>query len=131
MVPISPGKVVDSVQGQVSKAGLGHVKNSDVTTAAKTFEVLPEKESVPIFEVKGLAQKLYMAMARGLVYSSRRSNGAIRGIAATIGNLFVSHLKAAESLWSKNVATIEERDVCAAWDYVRRIMTELRSILFC
>lgn len=148
MVPLSATRVTDGIQGLSGKMGLGPVKPTEIVAACKTVQVLPDKESEPRQELKGLpwametftysCQKLYMSLGRGMVFSSRRASRdvarharPIRGLAATIGNLFVLHLKAADTLWSKSVSSMGQGNVCAAWDYVRRILSEIKSTVFC
>ncbi len=131
-----------------ARLGITYVESSEFSAASKSFQFLPEKEEAPRQEVKGLgwametfvyaSQKLYMSLGRGIIFSSRRHNrdpnryaSSARSLASTIGSLLALHLKAAESLWSRNVATMGNGKVSAAWDYIRRIVVEIQSTLFC
>lgn len=144
----SVAKHVDFVPVAAARLGLLDVEHSEFVAACKTVQVLPEKDDPPRQDVKGLAwametfvyasQKLYMSLGRGIIFNSRRINreparyaAGARSLASTIGTLLALHLKAAESLWSKDVVTMGENKVCAAWDYIRRVILEIQSTLFC
>lgn len=122
-------------------------KSKEFEDACRKFSVPPQTKAFPRQKVKGLAwdlvtfavavQNLYSTLSKGLTFTSRRSarNSSLyaacaSSVAATIGRIFVLHLKAAESLWDINVGTMGDNNVIAAWDYIRGVLIEIKGTIF-
>ncbi|KAI0562049.1 Ubiquitin-associated protein [Gracilaria domingensis] len=115
--------------------------------ACKKFSVPPQAKTFYRQKVKGMAwqlvtyavavQNLYLTLSKGLTLTLRRNARSTvsyaaraRSLSATIGRIFVLHLKAAEPLWRVQVATMGTTGIVAAWDYIRGVLIEIKGTVF-
>mmetsp|Transcript_6333 Transcript_6333/g.19107 ORF Transcript_6333/g.19107 Transcript_6333/m.19107 type:complete len:2271 (+) Transcript_6333:269-7081(+) len=83
-------------------------------------------------------ERMYSIYARGLNAavkrsvnrnSSRHTKTAV-ALASMIGRILAMHLVCASALWTKEGPATEQRKAPAAWDYLRGVLREIRSVLF-
>eukprot|EP00178_Gracilaria_changii_P006504 TRINITY_DN212_c0_g1_i1.p1 TRINITY_DN212_c0_g1~~TRINITY_DN212_c0_g1_i1.p1 ORF type:complete len:2642 (+),score=394.56 TRINITY_DN212_c0_g1_i1:6610-14535(+) len=134
--------------GNVDKLlGTAISKSKMFEEACKNFSIPPSAKTFYRQKVKGLAwqlvtfvvsvQNLYHTLSKGLTLTLRRNArttvsyaARAKSLSATIGRIFVLHLKAAEPLWRVQVATMGRTGIVAAWDYLRGVLIEIKGTVF-
>lgn len=140
-------KSQDVVRFISSLTGCSAAESSKISSALASRQIAPSAKEHVRKEVTGCAwalvtfavsaQTLYSTLSRGLTYSSRRFardpanfGASTRALATTIGRIFSLHLKAAESLWDLKVLSSGDGKICAAWDYIRGVLIEMKGCIF-
>ncbi|CAN8068891.1 unnamed protein product [Agarophyton chilense] len=139
---------VNRYVGNVEKLfGMAVSKSKKFEEACKNFPVPPQPKTSYRQRVKGMAwhlvtyavaaQNLYLTLSKGLSHTLRRNARSsvtcaarARSLSATIGRIFVLHLKAAEPLWQVYVANMGQTGIVAAWDYIRGVLIEIKGAIF-